>query len=83
MTNRLIGIYDGETDTYTEREATDAEQAEIEAREAKAIADAALIAQKEIETKDAKAAILAKIGLTDEEAKILLTPEPPAPIVKD
>lgn len=83
MTNRIIAIYDGATDTFIEREATDAEQAEIDAREAKTAADAAATAQKELDAKTAKAAILAKIGLTEEEATILLTPEPPAPIVKE
>jgi hypothetical protein len=83
MTNRIIAIYDGETDTFVERQATDAEQAEIDAREAKTAADAADAAQKELDAKIAKAAILAKIGLTEEEATILLTPEPPAPIIKE
>ena len=83
MTNRMIAIYDGLTDTFIEREATDIEQAEIDARESKTAAEMAIAAQKESETKIAKGAILAKIGLTEEEAKVLLTPEPPAPIVKE
>jgi hypothetical protein len=83
MTNRLIGIYDGETDTYIEREATKAEQAEIDAREKAAVDALAAKNAKELEIKAAKEAILAKLGLTMEEATILLTPEPTAPIVKD
>ena len=83
MTHKIIGIYDGETDTYIEREATAEEQAEIEAREAKTAADLAAAEQKESEAKTAKAAILAKIGLTEEEAIILLTPEPAKPLVRE
>ena len=83
MTNRLIAIYDGETDTYIQREARADEQAEIDAREAKTAADLVTAGQKELDAKSAKAAILAKIGLTEEEATILLTPEPAAPIVRD
>jgi hypothetical protein len=79
----MVAIYDGANDTFVEREATDAEQAEIDAREAKTAADAAIAAEKELAAKTAKAAILAKIGLTEEEATILLTPEPAKPIVKE
>ena len=32
MTNRTIAIYDGLTDTFVEREATNEEQAEIDAQ---------------------------------------------------
>jgi hypothetical protein len=83
MTNRLIAIFDGETDTYIEREATADEQAEIDAREAKTAADLAAANQKELDAKMAKSAILAKIGLTEEEAIILLTPEPAKPLVRE
>jgi hypothetical protein len=79
----MIAIYDGLTDTYIEREATDAEQAEIEERETKAVGEFAAAGQKELDTKAAKAAILAKIGLTEEEAIILLTPEPAKPLVRE
>ena len=57
MTNRLTAIYDGETDTYIQREATADEQAEIDAREAKTTADLAIAKQKELDTKTAKEAI--------------------------
>jgi len=83
MTNRLIAIYDGETDTYIQREATAEEQAEIDTREAKAAADLVAAEQMELDAKTAKAAILAKIGLTEEEATILLTPEPAKPLVRE
>ena len=82
MTNRLIAIYDGETDTFVEREATTEEQAEIEARETETAADLAAAEQAESQTKMAKSAILAKIGLTEDEAKVLLTPEPTAKIIR-
>jgi hypothetical protein len=83
MTNRRISIYDGLTDTFIEREATDAEQAEIDARE-KAVADAkAEQDTKEAELKSAKAAILSKLNLTEAEAITLLTPESPKPITKE
>jgi hypothetical protein len=83
MTNRRVAIYDGLTDTFVEREATEAEQAEIDARE-KAAADAkAEKVTKEAELKSAKAAILSKLGLTEAEAITLLTPEAPKPITKE
>lgn len=67
MTNRLIGIYDGETDTYIEREATDAEQAEIDAREAKAAADKLELEAKEAADLELKKAALDVLGLTIEQ----------------
>jgi type I restriction-modification system DNA methylase subunit len=82
MTNRMIGIYNGETDTYIQREATNAEQAEIDATQAQVAVELAEQEAMEKELKSAKEAILAKIGLTQEEATILLTPEPAKPIVK-
>jgi hypothetical protein len=83
MTNRLIAIYDGATDTFVERQATAEEQAEIDTREAKTAADLVTAEQMELDAKTAKAAILAKIGLTEEEATILLTPEPAKPLVRE
>jgi hypothetical protein len=83
MTNRLIAIYDGATDTFVKREATAEEQAEIQAREIKTAADLADAKQKELEAKSAKAAILAKIGLTEEEAIVFLTPESAKPLVRE
>jgi len=58
----------GET-TITEREETAQEQAEREAAEAKLMA-----AQAEAEAKaTAKAALLAQLGITEEQAKLLLS----------
>ena len=50
------------------RDATDDEAAEIEAREAETIAKKQLIAEKEF----AKAALLERLGITAEEAALLL-----------
>ncbi len=67
MTNRLIGIYDGLTDTYIEREATDAEQAEIDAREAKTVADKLEQETKEAAELELKKSALDTLGLTIEQ----------------
>jgi hypothetical protein len=50
------------------RDATPEEVAEIEAREAQAIAEAEAEAAKA----EAKAALLDRLGMTDDEAKLLL-----------
>jgi hypothetical protein len=67
MTNRTIGIYDGETDTYIEREATDAEQAEIDARESKTASDKLESEAREAAELELKKAALAQLGLTIEQ----------------
>lgn len=67
MTNRLIAIYDGLTDTYIEREATDVEQTEIDAREAKAAVDKLELKQKETAELELKKSGLEKLGLTIEQ----------------
>jgi hypothetical protein len=67
MTNRLIGIYDGETDTYIEREATDVEQAEINAREAKAAVEKLEQETKETAELELKKSALVTLGLTIEQ----------------
>jgi hypothetical protein len=67
MTNRMIAIYDGATDTFVEREATDAEQAEINAREAKAAADKLEKETKEAAELELKKSALVTLGLTEEQ----------------
>jgi hypothetical protein len=73
MTNDLIQIHNVETDEIIVREMTDKEQkqrdaeilvfqTEIEARKAKEQSDA-----------DAKAALLERLGITEDEAKLLLS----------
>jgi hypothetical protein len=69
MTKPLITIHNVETNKVVEREMTDAEFAEYEANEATKAA-----AQAEAEAKaTARAAILDRLGLTAEEAAILLS----------
>jgi hypothetical protein len=67
MTNRLIAIYDGLTDTFVEREANDAEQAEIDAREAKTAADKLEKETKEAAELELKKSVLDTLGLTIEQ----------------
>ena len=82
MTNRLIGIYDGLTDTYIEREATDAEQAEIDAREAKSVADKLELEAKEAADLELKKAALVQLGLTIDQG-IALGMYPAPKITRD
>lgn len=67
MTNRMIAIYDGESDTFVERVATDIEQAEIDAREAKAVKENADKKAAETAELELKASALEKLGLTIEQ----------------
>ena len=73
MTKPIIRIHDISTDTITDREMTDEEFAQYEADQT---ADAARIAA-EVEAKaaeaTAKAALLAQLGITEEQAKLLLS----------
>jgi len=69
MTNPTIRIHNTETDEVIDREMTDAEFAEYEADKA-----AELAKQAEVEAKaTARAAILDRLGLTAEEAALLLS----------
>lgn len=69
MTKPIIRIHDTATDEVIDREMTDAEFAEHEAQ----IAANAII-ESEAEAKaTAKAELLAKLGITAEEAKLLLS----------
>jgi hypothetical protein len=69
MTNPTIVIHNIETNQVIEREMTNPEKAAITA--AQSAAEANLQAE---ETKAAeKAALLAKLGITDNEAKLLLS----------
>lgn len=62
MTNPIIRIHDLETDEIIDREMTDAEYNEVKTR---IEAEAAKAAEK--------AALLAKLGITEDEAKLLLS----------
>ena len=73
MTNPIIKIVNVETGEEIEREMTDVEFAEYEAnqqlqQERKAEAEAQAQARAE-----AKAALLAQLGITEEQAKLLLS----------
>jgi len=69
MTNPMIRIHDLATDETIDREMTDAEFAQLQAEqteaEAKVAAAAAIAAEK--------SALLAKLGITEDEAKLLLS----------
>jgi hypothetical protein len=74
MTNRIIAIYDGLTDTYIEREATDAEQTEIDANEAEVAARLLALEQAQAEAvlaKETAQAKLAALGLSTADLKAL------------
>ncbi len=68
MTKPIVRIHDQATDEIIDREMTDAEFAEFEARKAEAAAK-----QAEAEAKaTARAALLTQLGITEEQAKLLL-----------
>jgi hypothetical protein len=68
MTKPMIRIHDVATNQVVDREMTDAEFAEYEAEQAER-----QVAQDEAEAKaTAKAALLAQLGITEEQAKLLL-----------
>ena len=69
MTNPTIRIHNTETDEIIDREMTDDEFAQYEAKQA-----AQLVKQAEAQAKaTAKAALLAQLGITEEQAKLLLS----------
>lgn len=68
MTNPTIRIHNTETNEVIDREMTDAEFAEYETQKA---ADAAKQAEAEAKA-TAKAALLDRLGITAEEAQLLL-----------
>ena len=69
MTKPIIRIHDVATDEVIDREMNDAEFAVYEAEQA-----AQAAAQAEVETKaTAKAALLTQLGITEEQAKLLLS----------
>ena len=69
MSRPMVRIHDLSDDSITDREMNDAEFAAYEAQQA---ADAAA-AQAEADKATAKAALLTKLGITAEEAKLLLS----------
>ena len=69
MTRPMVRIHDLSTDTVVDREMNDAEFAQYEADQASQAAQAAAEAAKATE----KAALLERLGITAEEAKLLLS----------
>jgi hypothetical protein len=65
-------VIDLETGTETIRAYTEAEIAEVEGAKAAAEAEAAKLAAEQAEKDAAKQALLDKLGLTADEAKLLL-----------
>jgi hypothetical protein len=69
MSKPIIKIHNTETNEIVDREMTDAEFAQYEIDQA-----ARATAQAQIEAKaTAKAALLAQLGITEEQAKLLLS----------
>jgi hypothetical protein len=68
MSNPMIRIHNIETNEVTDREMNDAEFAQYEADQAAQAAQAAAEAAKATE----KAALLTRLGITADEAKLLL-----------
>ena len=69
MTNPIIRIHNTETDEVIDREMTDAEFAQYEINQAANEARLAEAATKAT----AKAALLVQLGITEEQAKLLLS----------
>ena len=69
MTKPIIRIHDVETNEVIDREMTDTEFQDYQELQAKVEADKAAIAKAEAD----KAALLVKLGITADEAKLLLS----------
>jgi hypothetical protein len=68
MSKPTVRIYDCETGETIDREMSDIEFAQYKTDKANAIAKA----QAETEAAEAKAAVLERLGITEDEAKLLL-----------
>ena len=72
MSNPMIRIHNVQTDEIIDRKMTDKEFAEYEKKQSEA-AESRAINKAEAEVKaSAKSALLAKLGITEDEAKLLL-----------
>jgi hypothetical protein len=69
MANPIIRIHNIETDEIIDREMTDTEFAAYQANQAKRAIEQA----EETAKAEAKAALLAQLGITEEQAKLLLS----------
>ena len=73
MTRPMVRIHDVATDTVVDREMNDAEFAQYEIDKTAAEARAAEEAAAKAEADAAKAAVLSRLGITAEEARLLLS----------
>lgn len=73
MSNDLIKIINAETGEEIEREMTNEEQAERNAEVADSLAKKATVEAAALQAVTDKAALLAKLGITADEAKLLLS----------
>jgi hypothetical protein len=64
----MVRIHNTETNEITDREMNDAEFAQYEANQAASLAEQTIAAQKAAD----RAALLAQLGITEEQAKLLL-----------
>jgi hypothetical protein len=69
MTKPMITIHNVETDEIVEREMTDKEYADYQSAQG----DAAMQLEAQTKAETDKAALLAKLGITADEAKLLLS----------
>lgn len=69
MTKPIVKFHDLDTDEIIEREMTDKEYADYQANQAAIADEAATKLAKETE----KSALLARLGITEDEAKLLLS----------
>jgi hypothetical protein len=72
MEKDVIYLYDGITDEYSIQELTDAEQAEHNEKHAKHELEQQKKAAELLLQEAEKAALLAKLGITAEEARLLI-----------
>jgi hypothetical protein len=73
VSNDLIKIINAETGEEIEREMTNEEQAERNAEVADSLAKKATVEAAALQAVTDKAALLAKLGITADEAKLLLS----------
>jgi desulfoferrodoxin (superoxide reductase-like protein) len=69
MTDRTIGIHNAETGEFIERPMTQEEYLQWESDKEQA----KMIANKELETQEKRKELLNRLGITEEEAKLLLS----------
>jgi hypothetical protein len=73
MTKPMIRIHNAETQEVIDREMNEAEFAQYEANQADQIARAEAKAEAEAAKAHERSALLTKLGITEDEAKLLLS----------